>query len=149
LELVLTRSAPNIEARTTPQQEAGMNKGSSKGPRYQDALPSQGAGSLEFTRLAAELAETGKSFYSRGWALDTSGNFSAVISREPFLLAITPTGLDKGSLTATQILGIDGGANVVIGNGRPSTEALLHLAIVRRVNAGAVLHTHSVWSTTL
>jgi len=30
---------------------------------------------------------------------------------------------------------------------RPSAEALLHLAIVRGVGAGAVLHTHSVWST--
>jgi methylthioribulose-1-phosphate dehydratase len=33
--------------------------------------------------------------------------------------------------------------------GRPSAEALLHLAIVRGREAGAVLHTHSVWSTVL
>jgi methylthioribulose-1-phosphate dehydratase len=32
---------------------------------------------------------------------------------------------------------------------RPSAEALLHLAVVRRRGAGAVLHTHSVWSTIL
>jgi methylthioribulose-1-phosphate dehydratase len=91
----------------------------------------------------------GKGFYARGWVLGTSGNFSGVISREPLRLAITSTGLDKGSLTAAQFLEMDESANVVRGEGRPSAEALLHIAITRGVNAGAVLHTHSVWSTVL
>jgi methylthioribulose-1-phosphate dehydratase len=147
----VTSSAPNIEARISPKKEAEMNeeKGSSKGRRYRETLHGHAADVLDFVRLATELAETGKSFYSRGWVLGTSGNFSAVISREPLRLAITSTGLDKGRLMPAQILGIDGDANVVIGNGRPSTEAMIHLAIVRSVNAGAVLHTHSVCSTTL
>src|SRR6185295_13941797 len=34
-------------------------------------------------------------------------------------------------------------------NGKPSAETLLHVAIVRTARAGAVLHTHSVWSTIL
>jgi methylthioribulose-1-phosphate dehydratase len=46
-------------------------------------------------------------------------------------------------------LEIDEAASVIRGYGRPSAEALLHLAIVRGVKAGAVLHTHSVWSTVL
>jgi methylthioribulose-1-phosphate dehydratase len=95
------------------------------------------------------LAEAGRGFYSRGWALGTSGNFSAVISREPLRLAITSTGLDKGRLNETQFLEIDNGTEVVRGDGRPSAEALLHVAVVRALNAGAVLHTHSVWSTVL
>ncbi|HEY6946976.1 MAG TPA: methylthioribulose 1-phosphate dehydratase [Candidatus Acidoferrum sp.] len=95
------------------------------------------------------MAEIGKGFYARGWVLGTSGNFSAVISREPLRLAITSTGLDKGGLTPAQFLEIDDRANVLRGEGRPSAEALLHLAIVRAVGAGAVLHTHSVWSTVL
>jgi len=102
-----------------------------------------------FFKIAQSLAETGKGFYSRGWALGTSGNFSAVISREPLRLAVTSTGLDKGKLTPDQFLEIDGTSSVVRGAGRPSAEALLHLAVVRGVNAGAVLHTHSVWSTVL
>ncbi len=104
---------------------------------------------LSFSKAAAALAEIGKSFYARGWALGTSGNFSAVTSHEPLRLAITSTGLDKGNLTPAQFLEIDDGAHVVRGNGRPSAEALLHLAIARCRNAGAVLHTHSVWSTVL
>jgi len=102
-----------------------------------------------FSCAAESLAEIGRGFYARGWVLGTSGNFSAVVSREPLRLAITSTGLDKGELTPAQFLEIDDNANVVKGNGRPSAEALLHLAIVRGVDAGTVLHTHSVWSTVL
>ena len=98
---------------------------------------------------ALGLTEIGRGFYARGWALGTSGNFSAVVSREPLRLTITSTGLDKGELTPAQFLEIDEEANVMRGEGRPSAEALLHLAIVRSVKAGAVLHTHSVWSTVL
>jgi len=105
--------------------------------------------SVNFTKLTTELAETGKNFYSRGWVLGTSGNFSAVTSWRPLRLAISPTGLDKGSLTAAHFLEIDGASNVIRGDGRPSTETMLHLAIIGCVNAGAVLHTHSVWSTVL
>ena len=102
-----------------------------------------------FAELSAELAEIGRAFYTRGWALGTSGNFSALVSREPLRLAITSTGLDKGTLTAAHFLEIDEATEVVRGKGRPSAEALIHLAIVRGVKAGAVLHTHSVWSTVL
>ncbi len=102
-----------------------------------------------FSKAAESLAEIGRGFYARGWVLGTSGNFSVVISRKPLRLAITSTGLDKGALSAKQFLEIDETANVVRGEGRPSAEALLHLAIVRNVEGGAVLHTHSVWSTVL
>ncbi len=105
--------------------------------------------SADFAKLAADLAEIGRGFYARGWALGTSGNFSAVVSREPLRLVITSTGLDKGSLTAAHVLEMDEATQVVRGDGRPSAEALLHVAIVRGLGAGAVLHTHSVWSTVL
>jgi methylthioribulose-1-phosphate dehydratase len=107
------------------------------------------AAKQDFSQAAEKLADVGRGFYARGWALGTSGNFSAVISREPLRLAITSTGLDKGTLTAAQFLEIDSSNEVVRGDARPSAEALLHLAIVRELNAGAVLHTHSVWSTVL
>jgi methylthioribulose-1-phosphate dehydratase len=108
-----------------------------------------GLNSLNFSTLAADLAECGRDFYSRGWVLGTSGNFSAVVSREPLRLAITSTGLNKNDLIPAKFLEIDGSANVVRGEGMPSAEALLHLTIARCMHAGAVLHTHSVWSTVL
>src|SRR5215472_6036313 len=124
-------------------------KSRSKGIAERRGAERTGPDSRNFAKAAESLAEIGRGFYARGWVLGTSGNFSAVISREPLRLAITSTGLDKGGLTPAQFLEIDNTANVVRGNGRPSAEALLHLAIVRGVNAGAVLHTHSVWSTVL
>ena len=124
-------------------------KSRSKGIAVRQDAERTGADSRNFAKAAESLAEIGRGFYARGWVLGTSGNFSAVVSREPLRLTITSTGLDKGRLTPAQFLEIDNTANVVRGNGRPSAEALLHLAIVRGVNAGAVLHTHSVWSTVL
>ena len=121
----------------------------SKLSRRLGSMRSAKAETANFSKVAADLACIGKDFHARGWVLATSGNFSAVISREPLRLAITSTGLDKGSLTPAQFLEMDEAANVVRGDGRPSAEALLHLAIVRGVDAGAVLHTHSVWSTVL
>jgi len=102
-----------------------------------------------FQDLSAALTEIGKSFYQRGWMFGTSGNLSAVLSREPLRLAITATGIDKGAFEPSQFLEIDESARVLRGSGQPSAETGLHLAIVRACGAGAVLHMHSLWSTLL
>jgi len=95
------------------------------------------------------LTEIGHQFYARGWALGTSGNFSAVVSHDPLRLAITVSGVDKGLMTEHEIVEIDERGAAVSGSGKPSAEASLHLAVVRARGAGAVLHTHSIWSTIL
>src|SRR5437870_11373114 len=105
---------------------------------------------VRFQEIATQLAEIGRGSYARGWVLGTSGNFSAVISREPLRLAMSPSGVDKGALRADQILLIDDGARVVSDHqAKPSDESPLHIRIVNERGAGAVLHTHSIWSTTL
>jgi methylthioribulose-1-phosphate dehydratase len=104
---------------------------------------------MSFAELAAQLAEIGRQCYARGWVLGTSGNFSAVVSRDPIRLAITTSGVDKGTISPAEIVEIDERGKVVAGTGRPSAEASLHLAIARARGAGAVLHTHSIWSTIL
>jgi methylthioribulose-1-phosphate dehydratase len=116
---------------------------------WSSGLTATPKGSDDFTNAAAELAKIGRGFYVRGWVLGTSGNFSAVVSRAPLRLAITSTGLHKGALLPANILEMDDAVKVVRGDGRPSAEALLHVTIVRDLRAGAVLHTHSVWSTVL
>lgn len=102
-----------------------------------------------FAQLALQLAEIGRQCYARGWALGTSGNFSAVLRRDPRRLAITVSGVDKGTLSPNEIVEIDDRGTVVAGSGKASAEASLHLAIARARGAGAVLHTHSIWSTIL
>jgi methylthioribulose-1-phosphate dehydratase len=104
---------------------------------------------MSFAELAAQLAEIGRECYARSWALGTSGNFSAVVNRDPLRLAITTSGVDKATLTDGDVVEIDEQGKVLAGSGRPSAEANLHLAIARARGAGAVLHTHSIWSTIL
>jgi methylthioribulose-1-phosphate dehydratase len=101
-----------------------------------------------FAETASQLAAIGRRVYARGWALGTSGNFSAVVSRRPLRLAITASSIAKGALRASDILQCDERGRVVGGRSRkPSAETLLHVEIAMRRGAGAVLHTHSVWST--
>lgn len=102
-----------------------------------------------FRETAALLCDLGRACRGRGWVDGTSGNFSAVTTRDPLRLAITPSGSDKGALTESELLEIDAQGRVLSGQGRPSAESVLHLALVRVRNAGAIAHTHSVWSTLL
>ena len=99
--------------------------------------------------VTAALIAIGHRFYARGWVMGTSGNFSSVLQRSPERLAITASSAHKGTLSANQILEVDGEGEVRRGKGKPSAETALHLEIVRVRGAGAVLHTHSVWSTIL
>jgi methylthioribulose-1-phosphate dehydratase len=102
---------------------------------------------------AEKLGALARGAYARGWALGTSGNFSAVAAREPLRLLITPSGVDKGAVRGEDLVEVDDDGRMVGGPGaaagRPSAETALHLAIVRARGAGAVSHTHSVWSTVL
>ena len=97
-----------------------------------------------------DLVQIGRRFERRGWVLGTSGNFSVVLGRDPLRLAITSSGADKGDLTPDHILEIDENCEPAPPAAvRPSAEARLHVEIVRTLGAGAVLHTHSIWSTLL
>ena len=103
-----------------------------------------------FATLSRDIAAIGRRFYARHWVLGTSGNFSAVVRADPLRLAVTPSGAHKGKLSSSHLLEIDAQAKPVRGTrGTPSAEVALHLEIVRRRGAGAVLHTHSVWGTML
>jgi methylthioribulose-1-phosphate dehydratase len=104
----------------------------------------------DFLKIASQLADVGRGFSARGWVLGTSGNFSAVVSRTPLRLAMSASGIDKGALSADQILLIDECARVISKHqARPSDESPLHVRLASEHGAGAVLHTHSAWSTTL
>jgi methylthioribulose-1-phosphate dehydratase len=108
------------------------------------------ASRLNRRAAASQLAAIGREFHRRGWALGTSGNYSAVLSRNPLHLLITSSGRDKSLLTERGFLEIDTQGSVLAGKGKPSAETALHLTVARmRETAGCVLHTHSVWNTLL
>ena len=100
--------------------------------------------------VARAFHEIGRDFHTRGWVLGTSGNFSTVISRKPLKLIITASSVSKGDIGTADVLVIGAnGAPVGKSSARPSAETALHLVVAQSRGAGAVLHTHSVWSTML
>ncbi|REJ75449.1 MAG: methylthioribulose 1-phosphate dehydratase [Acidobacteria bacterium] len=105
---------------------------------------------MDLKQAGALIAEAASEFYRRGWVLGTSGNFSAVLGREPLRVCITSSGKEKGSLGEGDFLEVDSKGNVSAGNGRPSAETSIHIAIYNELkNCGAVFHTHSVWGNLL
>jgi len=85
--------------------------------------------------------------HRQGWSPGTGGNFSLLLSRDPFRLLITPSGIDKGAITGNDLLEVSRAGEPLAGSGRPSAETLLHVAIVAERDAHVVLHTHSIWNT--
>ncbi|MFN6396073.1 MAG: methylthioribulose 1-phosphate dehydratase [Aphanizomenon sp.] len=101
------------------------------------------------TDLRQDLSQTIQGIHARFWATGTGGNFSVVSQREPLRLLMAPSGVDKGSVQPAHLIEVDNQGRVVAGQGRVSAETQLHLQIVQRVKAGAVLHTHSIFNTLL
>lgn len=91
--------------------------------------------------LAAEAAR----FSGYGWMRGTSGNLSLVVDRDPLVLAVTASGLDKSELTERDVvlIGADGAALDSADPRPPSAEAGLHAHIAARTGAGAVFHVHA------
>lgn len=98
--------------------------------------------------LRRALVQTGRDLYRQGMMAGASGNLSARVDEEHIL--ITPSGALKGRLCAADLLVIDMHGQVVTGDGRPSSETNLHLAIYRRYPAvRAVVHAHPLKATAL
>jgi methylthioribulose-1-phosphate dehydratase len=88
--------------------------------------------------LAAESAR----YAAMGWMRGTSGNLSVRLADDPLRLAVTASGLDKGSLTFSDVVEIDSAGAAVRPGKVPSAEAGLHGRIARVSGAGAVIHVH-------
>ena len=99
--------------------------------------------------LAHALTTAMAEIHRRGWCDGTGGNFSCVLKHEPPLLLMAPSGVHKGQVKPEDLIHVDEHGHVVKGEGKASAETALHLEIVRRCAAGAVLHTHSQAGTLL
>jgi methylthioribulose-1-phosphate dehydratase len=95
-------------------------------------------------RLAAEAAR----FAQLGWMRGTSGNVSEVLARDPFRLAVTSSGVDKGELRATDVVLVDRDGRRIELEGlaslQPSAEAELHARVAATTGASAVVHVHAL-----
>tara|TARA_B100000073_G_scaffold7509_2_gene6457 strand:- start:168 stop:803 length:636 start_codon:yes stop_codon:yes gene_type:complete len=106
-------------------------------------------GAKPLVQAAEELSATMKLLHRRGWCDGTGGNFSVVVEQEPLRLLMAPSGVDKGSVQAQDLIEVNRNGDVIRGVGRASAETLLHLRIIDCCGAGAVLHTHSLSATLL
>ncbi|HEY2413965.1 MAG TPA: methylthioribulose 1-phosphate dehydratase [Pirellulaceae bacterium] len=96
------------------------------------------------------LRAVGQMFWQRGWSVGTSSNYSVVLNREPLELLVTASGKDKGRLTSGDFVRVnESGRPTYDGQPKSSAETLLHVVAAQQPGVGAVLHTHSVWSTVL
>jgi methylthioribulose-1-phosphate dehydratase len=108
------------------------------------------------TSAGAELAAESARFAGMGWMPGTAGNLSVTLARDPLRVAVTASGLDKGELTASDIVLVDERGEWVpdaadspltaeLGLAtRPSAEAGLHARIAAVTGAGAVIHVHAL-----
>ena len=95
------------------------------------------------------LTEYGRRMSRAGLSVGTSGNLSIYMPEEG-LMAITPSGLDYEATAPADIVVMDLDAHVVEGERKPSSEWALHTKFYQRHPAArAVVHTHSMYCTTL
>ncbi|TCO65833.1 methylthioribulose 1-phosphate dehydratase [Actinocrispum wychmicini] len=87
------------------------------------------------------LAKEAARYTAMGWMRGSSGNLSVRLRDEPLRLAVTASGLDKGELTAADVVEIDS-SGAAVGPGVPSAEAGLHARIAAVSGARAVVHVH-------
>jgi methylthioribulose-1-phosphate dehydratase len=93
-----------------------------------------------------QLIEISRLFYARSWSLATSGNYSARLDEYSFL--ITATGKDKGELREADFAVVHIQEDAIPNTA--SAEAVLHRELYRlKPDIGAILHTHSTFSTVL
>lgn len=105
--------------------------------------------SEQYTAERQEVLEAVRRIVAAGLVAGASGNVSRRIrSTGGDLVAITASRVPYHRFGIGDVLVVDFDVEPVVGDGIPSSESLLHLAIYRaRPDVGAVIHTHSVYAS--
>ncbi|PWV58087.1 methylthioribulose 1-phosphate dehydratase [Nocardiopsis sp. L17-MgMaSL7] len=98
-----------------------------------------------------ELARMCHLLYTRGWMPGTSGNISVRSVHDTEEAVITASGRDKGRMTPadTVRVRVADARPSSPGQPRPSAETLIHTALYRGTDCGAVVHVHPPYATTV
>lgn len=95
------------------------------------------------------IVEYGKKLIETGLTKGTGGNLS-IFNRKENLMAISPSGIDYFKTRPEDVVVLDLDGNVVDGDKKPSSELGMHSIFYRRRNdIDAIIHTHTVFATTL
>ncbi|MFI6050070.1 class II aldolase/adducin family protein [Streptomyces violascens] len=92
----------------------------------------------------AELIDTARRTAAEGLVVGTSGNVSVRVGE---LVLVTPTGVPYDRLGPADTVAVDLEGRQVMGTLRPTSEIPMHLAVYRKTDARAVVHTHAVHAT--
>jgi L-fuculose-phosphate aldolase len=95
--------------------------------------------------LREAVAAASRQLAADGVVHATAGNVSAVAGEQ---IAITPTGARLAGLRAQDITVLDRSGAVLEGD-EPTSEVELHLGVIERLGAGAVVHAHAPFATAL
>lgn len=96
-----------------------------------------------------EVVRYGQKLIAARLTTGTGGNVSC-LNREEGLIAISPSGMDYMETRPEDVVLVTPEGEVLEGDRVPSSEAPLHLAHYRkRPEISAVVHTHSVYATTI
>ncbi|WP_460064190.1 class II aldolase/adducin family protein [Streptomyces sp. YKOK-I1] len=92
----------------------------------------------------AALVATARRTVADGLVVGTSGNVSVRVGDT---VLVTPSGVPYDRLTPDDVTGVDLDGRQVRGTLVPTSELPLHLAVYRRTDARAIVHTHAVHAT--
>ncbi|SFR01122.1 class II aldolase/adducin family protein [Desulfoscipio geothermicus] len=105
--------------------------------------------SVTAEKVKEQVLKTGLRMAGSGLVAGTWGNITARVPGE-HIFVVTPSGIPYDAMSKTDLVVVDGGGRVIEGERRPSTELKLHLAVYNaRPDAGAIVHTHSVYASAL
>ncbi len=97
----------------------------------------------------AEIVRFGKKMLTAQLTYGTGGNLS-IFNRREGLIAISPSGIEYEEMEPADVTVTDVAGLTVEGSRKPSSELGFHLSLYRkRPDIGAVVHTHSVYATTM
>ncbi len=95
------------------------------------------------------IAHFGKKLVDADLTTGTGGNLS-IAAREEGLVAISPSGIDYFQMRPQDVTVVDMAGDIREGTCKPSSELGFHLALYStRPDVGAIVHTHSVYATTI
>lgn len=102
-----------------------------------------------FESERAEVVEAVRRVVAAGLMGVASGNVSRLIRRrQGDLIAVTASRVPYHRFTIDDVLVVDFDVEPVVGDAIPSSESLMHVAVYRsREDAGAVIHSHSVYAS--
>ena len=101
---------------------------------------------IDEVQARQEILEVGRRLQERFFVAANDGNISVRLGTGEIL--ITPTGVNKGDMSAEMLLNVDAEGSVLSGSLKPSSEMKMHLAVYRqRADVQALVHAHPPTAT--